>query len=392
MKKTILLIIEGTYPWYRGGVSEWVHQYLHAFSDCNILILQIASEPYVTLNIDQAIYEIPPNLIEFKRISLPDLANDWYYFRYPWSHTIIDTVKLFMRSVSLIHVTNTGFAGWLGTQLATYYKQPLLLTEHAVYWKEIEMGAVALECGYMLENAKYNRREVVSIFKQFAHETYLRAYKTISVSQHNLNYQRTLGANSPVYIPNGINHHLIDDQPADMTRNDMVIGWVGRCAKMKNPMRFFEVIETMHNYRLINVRFIMMLSFAGEAGLEDEINKQAKNYHYLEVIWNEKAINYIHKFDALCITSYNESQPLVLFEALSQNVLPFGWKAGDANAKYGLFIEQHEPATVLVNKLMTVWNNKVYWSEELQSKKKLLKAEHTWEKIFSKYRTLMSGN
>ena len=49
-KISVLLIIEGTYPWYRGGVSEWVYQYLKALNNYDFHILQVATDEFQQLD------------------------------------------------------------------------------------------------------------------------------------------------------------------------------------------------------------------------------------------------------------------------------------------------------------------------------------------------------
>lgn len=390
-RPAILLLLEGTYPWYRGGVSEWVAHYLDAFPDYRFKILQVATDEYLQRELNASLYEIPSNVEAFVRIPPPDLSKNWRKESVDWYLRNKSEISPLLNNLQAIHVTNTGFAGWLGTMLAGEIQAPAILTEHAIYWKEIDMGAVALECGYSIPAEISEQQRFVEMFRSMAKEIYGRAHRVISVSECNIPEQEKLGARHAVHIPNGVGNTFFQDKARDFNKRSLTIGWIGRCANMKNPLRFFRLIDAFRAQNTFPVTFLMMLSDAGEKGLEKSIRQKARQYSELRTVWNQPAINHIREMDAVCISSNNESQPLVLFEALASKSLPVGWKAGDANQKYGIFVDQNDTAGILRDKIQDLWNDKHQWQTEVETRFKYLQEHHTWDVVFSRYREIFES-
>ncbi len=377
---SVLLIIEGTYPWYRGGVSEWVYQYLKELSGYDFHILQVATDEFQQLDPYNALYPVTENVKSFTRVPPPTLKSDWDTVKDTWFQSIIESVPVF--DYQAIHVTNTGFAGWLGIRLSNVFNAPLVLTEHALYWKEVEKGAVALECGYQIPDTFEAKSEIVDIFKEIASEVYSSSEEVVSVSRVNIPYQKEFGADSPKYIPNGVPVDLLT--PNKIRKEVPVIGWIGRCAEMKNPKMFFEIVEVFGRSSF-KVSFIMMLSDANEKELEKEVRAIAKKHPEVTMIWNEPAHKYLHQFDMLCITSHNESQPLVMFEALSNKALPIGWEVGDLTSEFGFVVPTGTSTSTFVNQVSRLWEDQAKFNALTESKYDLVAFNHTWTSIFKEY-------
>ena len=383
----LLLVIEGTYPWYRGGVSEWVHQYLNHIDNRPFNIVQIATDQYRNAPIAEALYEIPEHVQKFERIAPPTLAGFQKSELNTWLDSISHQVASVFQESGIIHIANTGFAGWLGKEMALKFQKPLLLTEHALYWKEIEMGAVALECGYQVPEEQCQKALFADMFEGIAREVYQHSDAVVSVSMCNIPQQKQMGAEHITYLPNGI----ADDWllPADVQPSSaLTIGWVGRCAEMKNPMKFFELIEAFQQADYENISFLMLSCDAGEPELQKRVKEQSQKYDNLQLVWNRSTEEYIDQMDALCITSHNESQPLVLFEAIARKVLPVGWEAGDVTQKYGLILDANAPCTELVSEIMKCWKNPDDWQKEVEKRFVDVKKHHIWSDIFARYQNL----
>lgn len=378
----ILLIIEGTYPWYRGGVSEWVYQYIKKSSHIKFDVVQIATDPFINVDLSNALYPIPENILSFQRIPAPELNSGWSNSLNEWFWSSLEFLDRSSFNNDLVHVTNTGFAGWLGMKLATENDLPFVLTEHALYWLEVEKGAVALECGYKIPTTLKGKAEVVNSFKDIATQIYLTADEIISVSECNIPYQLEFGASDVRYIPNGI--------PKDWLINTKIhnsiptIGWVGRCAEMKNPLEFFDFID---HFRAINfdASYLMLLSDANETELAEKVNQRAKEYENLTLVWDQPAKDYYQRMDMLLITSHNESQPLVMFEALANEVLPIGRRVGDVNNNFAFTFESESSLQEITYSIAQFWHEKESFYLYLNERIKRIKAEHTWEIIFEKY-------
>lgn len=388
-KPTILLVIEGTYPWYRGGVSEWVHQYISALPEFRFRILQVATDQYLNASLSEALYPVPESVEEFVRIPPPNLSRDWERESIRWKEQHREAYKPLQRRADLVHVANTGFAGWLAKEIAAEWQKPLVLTEHALYWKEVAMGAVALECGYKIPEEETRKQDFVKMFQTMAGQVYSSAEIIISVSRCNIPEQEQMGAEAVQYIPNGVPRSWFRKTDSSY-ENPLTIGWIGRCAEMKNPLKFFSVIEAFEK-RETEVCFVMMTCDANEPELERQVREKSAAVSNLEVIWNESTEDHIDRMDALCITSYNESQPLVLFEALGRKVLPIGWRAGDVTPEFGLILDQDKSTNQLVDSVLELWENKENWSREVQRRFRLVKDHHSWEKIFDRYHTLFTN-
>ncbi|MDZ7680240.1 MAG: hypothetical protein U5J63_00680 [Fodinibius sp.] len=137
----------------------------------------------------------------------------------------------------------------------------------------------------------------------------------------------------------------------------MTVGWIGRCAQMKNPLKFFDVIEAFNEQAERAVKFLMLCCDANEPELAQNVQRRSQQYPELRLIWNRSTDEYIDQMDALCITSHNESQPLVLFEALARRVLPIGWEAGDVTPKYGIIKRQDRWPKQLAGSVLSLYDN-----------------------------------
>lgn len=378
------LVIEGTYPWYIGGVSEWVYRYLHHLRQHDFYLLQIATDEYRHASLQEAAYPIPDNVKTFVRIPVPPLYG---------SENLISFLKTVQfpfgtfREVQIFHATNTGFAGIIAARLAEEMTKPLLLTEHAVYWKEIEMGATALECGFPIPSDSIKKAEMVKIFKSMASEIYRKAVKVISVSRYNMIFQRELGCNKVEYIPNGA------VTPVSVIREErkvpFTLGWVGRCAALKDPLRFLDVCCLIRRKKT-DIRFLACMAHSGEDELERRVLRKAKNIPDLRIIWNERAEKYYKEMDALLITSRQESQPLVVFEAIAHGVLPFGWKAGDLDNQYGIFLEQDTSPGIMAETVLDWIQNFPKWKRKLSKLQEFVLNNHQWERIFKQYEVILN--
>lgn len=386
MNTKVLLIIEGTYPWYRGGVSEWVFQYLNALPEIEFDIIQIATDEFSGLKLEKALYPVTNNVKSFQRVPPPKQLTHWTKDSEDWFSEIENDVVTLAESHEIIHVTNTGFAGWLGYKLSKLFSKKLILTEHALYWKEVEMGAVALECGYKVPDTDEGKGIVVQTFIDIAKLVYEASEEVISVSKCNLKEQRLLGAKSNYCIPNGIpNSWITQNKHRSETPT---IGWVGRCAEMKNPLRFFDLVDEFRKSEFSS-NYLMLLSDAGENELWDEVLLKAQNYPEVKLVLNESAADYFPKMDMILISSHNESQPLVMFEALSQKALPVGWEVGDLTNEFGFVLPNSSSAIELCVAITELWTDKVRFESFVEERFELLTKNHTWTAIFDQYRKVI---
>lgn len=381
----VLLVIEGTYPWYRGGVSEWIYQYIRNCSNFDFDIVQIATDEFFGLNPEKALYPLPENIKKFIRIPPPEMEIDWDDASGKWWKSVQSDFQALSTNYDIVHVTNTGFAGWLGIKLSQSLDLPLVLTEHAIYWLEVQKGAVALECGYKIPDYEEGKEQVVKTFKEIARDVYQQSSQVITVSECNIELQEQLGGKHIMYIPNGIPQSWLNH---DKEQGEVpVFGWVGRCAEMKNPLKFFEFVKLTIELGF-DAKFLMLLSDANEKVLEEHVKEIAKDFPSVHLVWNQPSKEYYHLMDFLFITSHNESQPLVMFEALSKKVLPVGRIVGDLTEKYGLVFSSSTDDERIIESIMKLWLQKDDYLSYLNDRFKTVEDLHTWESIFSKYEYL----
>lgn len=383
--QTITLVIEGTFPWYRGGVSEWICHYLDYFRTTRFHIIQISTDDYDGFDLTHGVYPVPEHVLSFTRIKPPESLSD----STEWSEFLLSQIP--EQRSDLIHILNTGLAGLAGLALSKRDNLPLILTEHGVYWKEIELGADALECGFKIPSLPSERQFAALFFQNIAREVYQNSIKTVSVSEYNQKFQTRLGAKNSVYIPNGVPFSMVESVPRfQPVFSDPVIGWVGRCAHLKNPHRFLDLAEVWSDKKGWNPHFLMILADAGESDLNTEIKSRLSQIHSITAVWNQPARHYFDKMDALCLTSISEAQPLVMLEAMARGVVPFGWEAGDFNGDYGLSFPPSSSVNEVLSGLIPLLSDPDKWIEtQIDCHNKIVNY-HTWPVIFSKYETLFA--
>ena len=93
--------------------------------------------------------------------------------------------------------------------------------------------------------------------------------------------------------------------------------------------------------------------------------------------------------DALCITSHNESQPLVIFEALAKKVLPFGWRVGDVTEEFALVVEPGASAGELAQRVLSC-RQSPEWEQRVTRLHQKVRKNHTWEAVFEQYREIFT--
>ncbi len=59
----ITLLLEGTYPYIRGGVSSWVHQLIHAFPEYTFALVFIGGHPD---DYGEMCYELPKHVVHLE--------------------------------------------------------------------------------------------------------------------------------------------------------------------------------------------------------------------------------------------------------------------------------------------------------------------------------------
>ncbi len=315
----VCLILEGTYPYITGGVSNWIQSLITGLPELNFAIIHM----YVDHNhTRQARYSLPPNLVQLVEWPLNIEADGK-----------LVTLSAPLPPARIYHALSTGFAGMLGCQIKTTAKRPLILTEHGIYWREVEAGADELECGFQLVptgqdglNLQPLRYHWTIKFQEMARQTYQYAEAITTVCQANNQWQTTLGAPAAKcqVIPNSVNWQALAPKSARLpaTNGSYRIGFVGRVVSIKDVLTFLAACQQVAD-ELPRSKFYIIgpvdhdpayvarcRAFVTELGLEQRV----------AFIGETDPTPWYQKLDIVALTSVSEGQPLVLLEAMAAGV------------------------------------------------------------------------
>ncbi|MEX2381492.1 MAG: GT4 family glycosyltransferase PelF [Opitutales bacterium] len=72
-KADVCLLLEGSYPYLKGGVSSWVHQLVTELSDVSFAIFYLGSRKETTGNM---LYDLPRNIVAYREVFLYDKLHE----------------------------------------------------------------------------------------------------------------------------------------------------------------------------------------------------------------------------------------------------------------------------------------------------------------------------
>ena len=166
-----------------------------------------------------------------------------------------------MPEAKVYHSLSTGFAGLLGLQVKSVKNKPLVLTEHGLYWKEIEFGVDEVECGFKIfknlrekEKVCVERRRYLEIFKEIAKKCYLGADVVTTVCRYNLEQQLSLISNGKNSTDLNLKFRVIENfvEPeffgavVRKVRCEKVISFIGRVVPIKDVKTFIYIFGILH--------------------------------------------------------------------------------------------------------------------------------------------------
>ena len=68
----VCLLVEGAYPYVRGGVSNWLHELIKNLPNRTFSLVHVGARPDSQR---KALYDLPPNVVEFHEIFLNDTSS-----------------------------------------------------------------------------------------------------------------------------------------------------------------------------------------------------------------------------------------------------------------------------------------------------------------------------
>jgi len=311
----ICLILEGTYPYATGGVSTWVHKLVSGLAEFEFSIVHIfsGSKPKFSH------FSIPKNISQI--IRFPLLIDK--------DHSNVQDFIEAAPEADLYHALSTGFAGFFGAEIKRQKKQPFILTEHGIYWYEIEIGASELECGFNITKTQCSDLALgktwyywLNVFKNFARYSYRNADAISTVCYANLEKQLSLNADpnkchvisNGVDIDSGIRTRKSPGKPVNIaligrvTPIKQIEIFIQACVPVKSklPAAKFYVIGPVDHDRDY---FMRMVALKNQLNLDELI--------FTGEINTKEILN---RLDLVVLTSKSEGEPFALLESMAAGV------------------------------------------------------------------------
>jgi glycosyltransferase involved in cell wall biosynthesis len=120
----VCLLVEGAYPYVRGGVSNWLHELIKNLPNRTFSLVHVGARPDSQR---KALYDLPPNVVEFHEIFLNDTSSvrlpersrqqpaSWQHFQA--LHEAIAAGKPLNMQTFTTLVSKPGFAGLTASDL-----------------------------------------------------------------------------------------------------------------------------------------------------------------------------------------------------------------------------------------------------------------------------------
>lgn len=390
----VCLILEGTYPYVVGGVSKWVHELIKNLNHLKFSILHLYADERKEIK-----FEIPGNVDSIVEIDVRNGLGFKFDFK--------DEIDL-VPDAKIYHSLSTGFAGLLGLQIKQKKNKPLILTEHGIYWKELEFGVNEVECGFKIfkdEKIKNElctaRREYLKIFKDIAIKCYLKADLVITVCRYNLEQQLSLipaGLISDVIRKFKVIENFVDGKfygELNRKRDVKNVVFIGRVVPIKDVKTFIRAIPLMLQ-EIENIKFFVVGDLRQDFDYAMECFGLAELLGVAEDIFfvgEANSLDYLKIADALVLPSVSEAQPFVVLEAMALGVPVVASAVGgipellnESGNECGLLFEVGD-YEMLAKNVVKILKDKNLW--EIFSKNGIKKAKRfTLENFVKGYREI----
>lgn len=305
----VCLILEGTYPYLTGGVSEWVHALVEGLPEVEFAVAHLR-DPDTPAG--PPAYARLPNLTE-----VVDIALDPERDRVPRGAE--ETVP----GAAVHHALATGVAGELGSRVKASRGGPLLLTEHGIAWREAPMGSPKCHQGKPAvtcrgEDLRETRERFGALYRALARETYASANAITTVCPANAAHQRSLGAREPRVIQNAV--RPVPERAA--TAGPPAIGFVGRVVPIKDVATFLRACRLVAD-ELPAAEFAVVGPLDQDAGYAERCVALAADLGLagkVSFTGETDPAEWYARLDVVVLTSLSEAQPLVALEAMAAGV------------------------------------------------------------------------
>ena len=324
MEADVALVLEGTYPYHLGGVTTWVDGLVRGLPGVRFGVVHLyAGGPPGPARMD-----VPGNVVWQVDLRLPD------------DLAAVDPAALAARvpPCALVHALSTGFAGLVAAETKRQRGVPFLLTEHGIYWHEIERGAPELETGLRLLGADVSggnpcasRAGWVARFQDHARRAYAAADHVTTVTEANRPLQARLGLADAEVIPNAVAWPAAVGplSAAEVAALDASaarpaafrVGFVGRVTPLKDVhtivRAFADVAGRVPGARLHLVGPTDDAAYAASCRRLAEARGVAGRVHQTGA---QPVPLWLRHLDAVVLASQSEAEPLALLEAMAHGV------------------------------------------------------------------------
>ena len=318
------LVLEGTWPYAVGGVSTWVDGLIRGLPEWRFGVVHL----YAGSAPGPARLAVPPNVVWRRDLRLPnDLA-------------AVDPARLAsaVPETALVHALSTGFAGLVAAELRRQRGVPFVLTEHGIYWHEIEQGAPELETGLRVlgedlsdGNPCASRAGWVARFQDYARHAYAAADLVTTVTAANRPLQAVLGLSDALVIPNGVVRpeavsplsapERATLHPSAREAASVRIGFVGRVTPLKDVLAVIRAFA-MFLRREPEAR-LFLIGPADDPAYAAQCDRLARflgvsgRVHRTGV---QDVPRWLRLLDTVVLASRSEAEPLALLEAMAHGV------------------------------------------------------------------------
>jgi glycosyltransferase involved in cell wall biosynthesis len=329
MMSDICLILEGTYPYLNGGVSRWTHTLLKLLNEFSFSIVHLYDGSDGPSR--RVVFEVPSNVDMIVEIDIKDGIG----FRFNFSD-LLDRIP----DSRIYHSLSTGFAGLLGLELKLSRGRPFILTEHGLYWKELEFGVNEIECGFkIIKNEVEHRRlciawrEYQKIFLDIARRCYINADFITTVCEHNMMEQMSILSNVDreiFRIKSRVINNFVDISKFRAVRRRGInrgislknVSFIGRVVPIKDVVTFIRAIPEVLD-KLPYVKFFIVGDTDQDREYFNECTKLIEELGVEGVVFFTGDIDVREHFrvsDILVLPSLSEAQPFVVLEAMASGV------------------------------------------------------------------------
>ncbi|MFQ5595367.1 MAG: GT4 family glycosyltransferase PelF [Anaerolineae bacterium] len=351
----VCLILEGTYPYITGGVAAWVQSLLTGLPDLTFAIVHLSAGDNQP---SHARYTLPPNLVEI--VDWPLDVGEARVWRNKESgrqesHLPLSPAPLLpissapvhpctpapplpcppapLPDARLYHALSTGFAGLLGCQVKQALGRPLILTEHGIYWREVQAGAYELECGFQIAPIGQDGIGLQALrdhwrvaLQDAARQAYAQADVITTVCQANARLQFALGA-PPLrchVIPNAVDWPALAPKEPRVPVGDGAyrIGFIGRVVSIKDVATFLEACQLVAS-ALPGAEFYVIGPLDHDPAYATRCRQRAADLGLGDQVTFTGETDpgpWYRRLDVVVLTSLSEGQPLVLLEAMAAGV------------------------------------------------------------------------